>query len=81
VSIALYSVRLYWSNGRGGGRWRGRHVEIERCPQPLAMHLVEIDYAPETGTALIREAGQQRREMTMAEQLEVDRWLESAALL
>ena len=60
------SPRLWWDGRRGVARDEGVTVELTAAPA-IAPHLAEIDFAPPTRTAQLRESGKAWRDMTTGE--------------
>lgn len=78
MSVELYKVRVYHDGSRAGVvRIGGVHRHCTGVPEIEGLPDIEaIDYAPETGTFLLKPLYEGLREMKHEERDAVARWLE-----
>lgn len=76
MSLALYKVRVYYSNGSGcvlSGALYKRITEAPCIPEFPALR--SIDFAPETATYLFAEPTEREAEMTDVQIAAVHAWI------
>lgn len=66
MSIALYRIRLRWSNGRGEARFQSIQRWLNEQPA-IGVPYEEIDFAPEVGTRQIRHPHERMDDMSPRE--------------
>ena len=64
MSDAYFATRLRFHDGRGLAKLHGKSLVLLDAPLICGVLVVELDYAPETGTAELRPTrSEKRREM------------------
>jgi len=77
MSINLYEIRLFWNGNTGGAKAHGAYRHLMLVPRIIGIpsNVQLIDYAPEVGTALIRDSKGVERSMSTEERKAVQSYV------